>query len=37
MQDEWLQQRRREAWALVRKGGHSAKIGRAFLRQHGTV
>lgn len=31
-----LAQRRREAWALVRKGGLSAKIGRAFLRQHGT-
>ena len=29
--------RRAEAWALLRKGGLSAKIARTFLTQHGTV
>jgi hypothetical protein len=32
--EQWLEQRRAEAWALIRKGGFSAKIGRAFLKQH---
>ena len=32
-----MQARRREAWALIRKGGLSAKIGRRFLIQHGVV
>jgi len=32
--DQWLEARIAEAWALVRKGGLSAKIGRAFLKQH---
>ncbi|WP_170766484.1 hypothetical protein [Ruegeria lacuscaerulensis] len=31
---ETLQQRRREAVELVKKGGLSAKIGLAFLKQH---
>jgi hypothetical protein len=35
--NQWLEQRIAEAWALVRKGGHSAKIGRAFLNQHGVM
>ncbi len=26
-----------EAWALVGKGGLSAKIGTAFLKQHGAI
>lgn len=30
-----IEQRRREALTLIRKGGLSAKIGRAFLDQHG--
>jgi len=34
MSKETLQQRRREAVALVKKGGLSAKIGLAFLKQH---
>jgi len=29
-----FEQRKREAIALVRKGGLSAKIGLAFLKQH---
>jgi hypothetical protein len=29
--------RRAEAWALLRKGGLSAKIAHTFLTQHGTV
>lgn len=33
----WKQQRIAEAWALVRKGGLSAKIGTAFLVQHGVI
>ncbi len=37
MTEQWMTARRREAWALIRKGGLSAKIGRAFLRQHGIV
>ena len=37
MSEDWWRARRAEAWALVRKGGLSAKIGRAFLRQHGVV
>jgi hypothetical protein len=37
MSEALIAQRRREAWALVRKGGLSAKIGHAFLMQHGTI
>ena len=37
MSEQILTERRREAWALIRKGGLSAKIGRAFLIQHGAV
>lgn len=37
MSEHILTERRREAWALIRKGGFSAKIGRAFLIQHGAV
>jgi hypothetical protein len=33
----WKQQRIAEAWTLVRKGGLSAKIGSAFLVQHGVI
>jgi hypothetical protein len=33
----WKQQRIAEAWALIRKGGLSAKIGTAFLKQNGVV
>ena len=29
-----MEQRKKEAVALVRKGGLSAKIGLAFLKQH---
>ena len=29
--------RRAEAWALIRKGGFSAKIARRFLTQHGAL
>ena len=35
--DEYIAERRPEAWALLRKGGLSTKIARAFLAQHGTV
>ena len=35
--DLYWQARRAEAWALLRKGGLSAKIARAFLSQHGSV
>jgi hypothetical protein len=31
-----LHQLRKEAVALIKKGGLSAKIGHAFLNQHGT-
>jgi hypothetical protein len=34
MSKETLQQRRQEAVELVKKGGLSAKIGLAFLKQH---
>ena len=34
---EWKAARVKEAWALVRKGGLSGKIGRAFLIQHGAI
>ena len=34
---EYIAERRAEAWALLRKGGLSARIARAFLTQHGTV
>lgn len=34
---DWKLKRIAEAWALVAKGGLSAKIGTAFLRQHGLV
>lgn len=34
---EILEQRIAEAWALIRKGGLSAKIGRAFLNQHAVL
>lgn len=37
MSKELVAKWRTEAWALVRKGGLSAKIGRAFLKQHGAV
>ncbi len=37
MSEQILHMRRQEAWALIRKGGFSAKIGRAFLIQHGAV
>ena len=35
--NHWLEARIAEAWALIRKGGHSAKIARAFLTQHGVM
>tara|TARA_R110000737_G_scaffold239142_2_gene251186 strand:- start:8309 stop:8422 length:114 start_codon:yes stop_codon:yes gene_type:complete len=35
MTAEWTAQRRREAEELLKKGGLSAKIATAFLRQHG--
>lgn len=35
--DDYIAARRAEAWALLRKGGLSARIARAFLTQHGTV
>ena len=35
--DAYIAERRPEAWALLRKGGLSAKIARAFLAQHGTI
>lgn len=35
LDQDWILARCAEAWALVRKGGLSARIGRAFLRQHG--
>ncbi|WP_299654228.1 hypothetical protein [uncultured Jannaschia sp.] len=35
--DDFIAARRPEAWALLRKGGLSSKIARAFLLQHGTV
>ena len=34
MSKETLQQRRKEADELLKKGGLSAKIARAFLKQH---
>lgn len=34
---EWKQKRIAEAWTLVGKGGLSAKIGAAFLKQHGLI
>ncbi len=34
---DYIAERRPEAWALLRKGGLSAKIARAFLTQHGAV
>lgn len=34
---EWKQKRIAEAWALVGKGALSAKIGAAFLKQHGLI
>ena len=37
MSEQILTERRREAWALIRKGGLSAKIARAFLKQHGVI
>lgn len=37
MSIEVIQERKREAYALVRKGGFSAKIGLAFLKQHGAT
>lgn len=37
MSIEVIQKRKREAYALVRKGGLSAKIGLAFLKQHGAT
>lgn len=35
--EDYIAERRPEAWALLRKGGLSAKIARAFLAQHGAV
>ncbi len=35
--DDFIAARRPEAWALLRKGGLSGQIARAFLLQHGTV
>jgi len=32
-----IEQRKKEAIELVRKGGLSAKIGLRFLKQHGAV
>ena len=32
-----IEQRKREAYALIRKGGLSVKIGLAFLRTHGAT
>ena len=37
MSADYIAERRREALALIRKGGLSAKIAHAFLIQHGTV
>ena len=37
MSEEIIAERRREAEALIRKGGLSAKIARAFLNQHGAT
>jgi len=37
MTREQIEQRKREAVALVRKGGLSAQIGLRFLNQHGTT
>lgn len=34
MSIEMIEQRKREAYALIKKGGLSAKIGLAFLKQH---
>lgn len=34
MSIETIQQRKREAVELIKKGGLSAKIGLAFLKQH---
>ena len=36
MSIEVIEQRKREAAALIKKGGLSARIGLAFLKQHGT-
>ncbi len=35
--DDYIAERRPEAWALLRKGGLSATIARAFLTQHGAI
>jgi len=37
MSIQLIQERKREAYALVKKGGLSAKIGLAFLKQHGAI
>ena len=37
MRIELIEQRKREAYVLIRKGGLSAKIGLAFLKCHGAV
>ena len=37
MTREIMDQRKAEAFALVRKGGLSARIGLAFLKQHGAT
>ena len=34
---ELTRQRIAEAWVLIRKGGLSARIGTAFLKQHGVI
>ena len=35
--DDYIANRLPEAWALLRKGGFSARIARAFLIQHGAI
>ena len=37
MSIEQINLRKREAYALIRKGGLSAKIGLAFLKSHGAA
>lgn len=37
MLKEMIERERVNAWALIRKGGLSAKIGRAFLKYYGAV
>jgi hypothetical protein len=37
MSAAYIAERRQEAEALIRKGGLSAEIARAFLNQHGAI